>query len=66
VNVVSTHGAGDAFIGALAVKLASGAALEDAARFASAAAALHVSAPTDKRAEIDPKAIEKLAQTSNR
>lgn len=42
VKVVSTHGAGDAFIGALAAALVRGAALEEAARAASAAAARHV------------------------
>lgn len=66
VDVISTHGAGDAFIGALAVKLAGGAVLPDAARFASAAAALHVSAPVDDRAQISVEAIEALAQTASR
>ena len=42
VTVVSTHGAGDAFIGALAARLISGATLQDACRAASVAAALHV------------------------
>lgn len=65
VEVVSTHGAGDAFIGALAVKLAKGSALTEAAHFASAAAALHVSLPVDARAEISLDAIEVLAQTGS-
>lgn len=64
VNVISTHGAGDAYIGALAVKLASGAMLEEAAHFASAAAALHVSTPVERRRSISPDAIEALAQTA--
>lgn len=38
VKVVSTHGAGDCFCGALAARLASGDSLEFACRFASAAA----------------------------
>jgi ribokinase len=42
VQVVSSHGAGDAFIGALAVQLAEGAGLEMACRAASQAAARHV------------------------
>jgi ribokinase len=42
VKVVSSHGAGDAFIGALAVQLADGARLEMACRAASQAAARHV------------------------
>lgn len=42
VAVRSTHGAGDAFIGALAARLARGDTLETAARVANAAAAAHV------------------------
>ncbi len=43
VAVVSTHGAGDAFIGALAAALVQGAGLEKACAAASKAAAKHVS-----------------------
>ena len=43
VKVVSSHGAGDCFVGALAAKLASNASAADAAGFANAAAAAHVS-----------------------
>lgn len=43
VPVVSTHGAGDAFIGALACKLSQGAALLAATQFANAAAAEFIS-----------------------
>ena len=43
VKVVSTHGAGDCFTGALVWDLASGAPLEMACRSAAHAAALHVS-----------------------
>jgi ribokinase len=53
VAVVSTHGAGDAFIGALAAEWARGAGLSQAAAFGQAAAALHVSLPVDRRAQID-------------
>lgn len=42
VTAVSSHGAGDAFIGALAAALVAGAALEAACRSASSAAARHV------------------------
>ncbi len=52
VSVVSTHGAGDAFIGALATDWARGADLETAAHFAQTAAALHVSLPIDQRSTI--------------
>lgn len=63
-DVVSAHGAGDAFVGALAVRLANGAALVEAARFANAAAALHVSSPVDQRASITADAIAGLAQST--
>ena len=43
VAVVSAHGAGDCFVGSLAAKLARGGSLVDAAEFANAAAAAHVS-----------------------
>ncbi|MFN0113827.1 MAG: PfkB family carbohydrate kinase [Paracoccaceae bacterium] len=42
VGVVSSHGAGDAFVGALAAALAVGSRLADGARAASRAAARHV------------------------
>ncbi|MFN6925812.1 MAG: PfkB family carbohydrate kinase [Tabrizicola sp.] len=57
VPVVSTHGAGDAFIGGLAAEWARGAPLHEAAAFGQAAAALHVSRPVDQRAGIDEAAI---------
>ncbi len=43
VTVISSHGAGDAFIGALCAQLVQGANLPTACRAASHAAALHVS-----------------------
>lgn len=55
-KVVSSHGAGDAFTGALAAEWARGSSLDTAARFAQAAASLHVATPPDQRhsiAEID-------------
>ena len=42
VKVVSSHGAGDCFVGALAAKVATGASLSESAGFANAAAAKHV------------------------
>lgn len=65
VGVVSTHGAGDMFVGALAAELARGATLVDAARFANAAAAIHVSAAVPARAAITADAVH-LFQSVNR
>ena len=56
-DVVSTHGAGDMFTGALAARLSDGDALEVALRFAQAAAALFVGAPIARRAEITPGSV---------
>lgn len=58
VKVISTHGAGDAFIGALAAEWGRGARLGAAAAFGQAAAALHVSLPTNQRALVDARMIE--------
>lgn len=49
VAVASTHGAGDAFLGALAAAWAGGADLVDAAEAGQAAAARHVATPTAER-----------------
>jgi ribokinase len=60
VSVISTHGAGDAFTGALAVALAGGAGLEDGAAFAQGAAALHVATPPAARGGIDAHKVRAL------
>lgn len=49
VSLVDTHGAGDAFIGALVARLVGGSSLREATRFANAAAALFVSTPADQK-----------------
>ena len=49
VKLIDTHGAGDAFIGALAARWASGVSVAEAVRFANAAAALFVSKPATRR-----------------
>jgi ribokinase len=49
VKLVDTHGAGDAFIGALAARWASGLPVAEAVRFANAAAALFVSTPIEQK-----------------
>lgn len=61
VEVVSTHGAGDAFVGALSAEWARGQKLDAAAAFGQAAAALHVSLPPDHRAAINEAAIRATA-----
>jgi ribokinase len=53
VEVVSTHGAGDCFCGALAARLAAGATLGAAARYARTAAALFVSLSGDRLSTLD-------------
>jgi ribokinase len=60
VDVVSTHGAGDAFLGALAAAHSRDESLADAAHFGQAAAALHVSTPVNQRAAITRQKAETL------
>ncbi len=57
VEVVSTHGAGDVFLGALAAEVVRGIDLVDALTFAQAAAAWHVSAPLDARPRLTREAV---------
>jgi ribokinase len=52
VEVQSTHGAGDCFIGALAARLAGGDTLFDACAYANRAAATYVSLPLNERDQI--------------
>jgi ribokinase len=47
VTLVSTHGAGDAFVGALVAALAAGRPFAECLRSANAAAATHVSTRAD-------------------
>lgn len=58
VDVISTHGAGDMFVGALAAQVADGTSMTDAIAFAQAAAALHVSKPIDERDSITPDKVQ--------
>lgn len=62
VRVVSTHGAGDAFVGALAARLDAGEKLADAVRYANAAAALAVSRPDKDQARIGRNDVLGLLQ----
>ena len=61
VKVVSSHGAGDCFLGALAAKIASGAPLLQAAEFANATAAAHVSGQGVMGSEISKMAANRYA-----
>ncbi len=63
VDVISTHGAGDAFIGALAAAWAGGATLCEAAAFGQAAAGLHVSTAPHARHAIDAAMIRAALAT---
>jgi ribokinase len=60
VSLVSTHGAGDAFVGALAAQLAAGTDLQSAAHYANAAAALLVSTPEADRRSLSKEDTERL------
>ncbi len=57
VNAISTHGAGDMFVGALAAQIVGGKSMEDAIGFAQAAAALHVSSSLADRASLTLDAV---------
>jgi len=60
VDVVSTHGAGDLFVGSLASRLAAGDAMHPALRYAAAAAAAHVATPVPNRLAIGPHQVAQL------
>jgi ribokinase len=60
VDVVDTTGAGDAFVGALAVKLARGASLEEAASYAVRAGAAAVTKEGAQGALPTPEVVEAL------
>lgn len=57
VKAVSSHGAGDCFVGALAARVLAGDAMADALTYAQAAAALHVSLPVAERAAVGPAQV---------
>ncbi|HEY5664165.1 MAG TPA: ribokinase [Ilumatobacter sp.] len=63
VPVVDTTGAGDAFCGALAARLAAGDPLDDAVRWASAAGALATTVPGAVPAQPTAAAIERLLRS---
>jgi ribokinase len=55
IEVASAHGAGDAFAGALAARLAAGDGLPEAYAYANAAAAVLVRTPEEGRARLGPR-----------
>ena len=62
VQVDSTHGAGDMFVGSLAVEIARGASVQDALPIAQAAAAVQVSTPAAARSRINREAVLRLVE----
>lgn len=64
VRAVSSHGAGDAFLGALAAAWSGGATLPEACRFGQAAAALHVATDVGHRRLITPRDVRALMDQS--
>ena len=60
VKIVSAHGAGDVFIGAMAAKRLAGSNFYAAINFAHAAAALHVATPLENTSSITNKDILKF------
>lgn len=62
VNTTDALGAGDAFVGALAGQIAQGASIEQAVRFANAAAAAIISSPYDQRGTVGTEAVERLLE----
>ncbi len=55
--IVSSHGAGDAFVGALGAKLAAGDRLVEALNYASAAAAVYVGTDVDQRNQLGSESV---------
>jgi ribokinase len=60
IDLVSTHGAGDAFVGALAARIAGGDTLADAVTYANAAAAVLVSTKDENRRDLTSADVHAL------
>ena len=58
--MVSTHGAGDMFVGALAAQVVRGTPMVEAIRFAQAAAALTVSSQQVRRKDLRPQSVKEF------
>ena len=66
-NVISTHGAGDVFTGALAAALWRGADIANAAGYAQAAASVFISTPIDARHTLSNATVRtRMAQSAIR
>jgi ribokinase len=64
IDLVSTHGAGDAFVGALAARLAGGDRLVDAVSYANAAAAVLVATKDENRRDLTSADVHALLSRS--
>ena len=60
VDVLSTHGAGDSFVGTIAAFICKGEPINIAAQYAQASSALHVKTPIDQREKILQADIENM------
>ena len=60
VDVLSTHGAGDSFVGTVAAFICKGEPINIAAQYAQASSALHVKTPIDQREKILQADIENM------
>ena len=60
VDVLSTHGAGDSFVGTLAAFICKGEPINIAAQYAQASSALHIKTPIDQREKILQADIENM------
>ena len=65
VDVVSTHGAGDMFVGALAAQVVRGTPMVEAIRFAQAAAALTVSSQQERRKGLRAQSVIEFLSGQN-
>ena len=65
VKLLSTHGAGDTFMGALAARLAAGSEIVHALGYANAAAAVLVATPDGARRLLGPADVERLLTASS-
>ena len=58
--MLSSHGAGDVFAGALAARLSDGEVMRDALRYAAGAAALHVATKVAERSALERAVVNEF------